>query len=621
MDNTNIGKVLNASASHIAALTSGIDASTEVATMCIGGRSFGQLLVYTSSFDLESRYQGMKKAFGEDMEILQTTGAAAPDDLTMADYDKLVSNAEAGHASSRAASSDGRAIQGHRTSTATGRRPAIGQASTAGRDSRSLGNSQTPALEAGSDTPPPPIHPPPSSLTVPAASLTATTHVLSVDEPNPFLSVHANFPIIKWGRSVHHPSLTILYTIIALGSMIGLLVLKWCKGGTWLFEIVYFITFLIVNAYTITMLDIRREICFIEVTRKSVSPSTQTTWDTLKAEAKRFPKTKEEALQNLRRGHVSCQDGSDALLLPVMGVMTRIEDGPASWWILLNELRAPLVQIGLYLLPDNNIDWVMLYGIASYVQARLQRAVTERYIRDAKTRGIFWFRKLKAHEFPVYEKTFYLDCKQRLSLDSVVNEKLFALPPAPFGTPLPSVCEAETDALPIALVTSPFGCPHELWLVLNLTSNTWERYNSYTLRLSWPASSPADFDIQIYDADMLREFLEKHPRDTYKESSKKPYKTLGRRIKYARIRLVDVGVLTPKSNASSSSSSHVPGAVSFTLILEPLYLGVIPASLTPTLLLIMPVIAAAFFIVPRIWAYLEAIAQEARRENPRTKSD
>lgn len=192
--------------------------------------------------------------------------------------------------------------------------------------------------------------------------------------------------------------------------MLGLLVLKWYKGGSWLFEIIYLLSFLIVNLYTMTMLDVRREICYIEVSRNNVSAGMRGTWDGLKVVAKTMPDAKDEALQYLRRGFVCLQ--GETILVPVMAVMTRIEDAPASWWILLNELRAPIVQIGLYLLPDDNINWIVIYGIAAYIQARMQRAVAERYIQDAKTRRIFWFRKLRAHVFPVHEKSFYLDCRR-----------------------------------------------------------------------------------------------------------------------------------------------------------------------------------------------------------------
>ncbi|KAG5221522.1 NAD-dependent malic enzyme [Salix suchowensis] len=406
MDNQGVSKVVNATAAHVAALTSGTEASTQVAITCLGGHSFGQLLVYTSMFDVESRYLGMKKAFGDDMEILTTTGSSPPQDLRAADYDKLISNAEAAHASSRAASSYVPPPMTFIQAPA----PAAGSGTAAGSTSSPASSATTstgvPAVNTAGTGSPPHQHPPPTP-TIPQAS-----EASPIDEPNPYLSVYANFPIIKWGRSVHHPSLTIIYTIIGVFSTFGLLIVKWFKGGSWLFEIVYLTSFLAVNLYTMIMLDVRREVCYIEVSRDDVSAGMQITWETLKAEAKSMPKTKEEALQNLRRGLVCHLAGSETVLVPVMAIMTRIEDAPASWWILFNELRAPIVQVGLYLLPDDHIDWVVIYGVAAYFQARMLRAVAERYIQDAKTRRIFWFRKLRAHVFPVHEKSFYLDCSR-----------------------------------------------------------------------------------------------------------------------------------------------------------------------------------------------------------------
>ncbi|KAF4604589.1 hypothetical protein EYR40_003363 [Pleurotus pulmonarius] len=368
MDNQGVSKVLNATAAHVAALTSGTEASTQVAITCLGGHSFGQLLVHTSTFDVESRYLGMKKAFGDDMEILATTGSSPPQDLRAADYDKLVSNAEAAHASSRAASSyvptPMPSIQAPAPAAGSGT-AAVSASNPASSPTSSNGVPATNTARAGS---PPHQHPPPTP-TAPQAS-----EASPIDEPNPYLSVYANFPIIKWGRSVHHPSLTIIYTIIGVFSTFGLLIFKWFKGGSWLFEIVYLTSFLAVNFYTMIMLDVRREVCYVEVSRDDVSAGMCATWETLKAEAKSMPRTKEEALQNLRRGLVCHLAGSETILVPVMGIMTRIEDAPASWWILFNELRAPIVQIGLYLLPDDHIDWVVIYGVAAYFQARMLRA-------------------------------------------------------------------------------------------------------------------------------------------------------------------------------------------------------------------------------------------------------
>ena len=71
-------------------------------------------------------------------------------------------------------------------------------------------------------------------------------------------------------------------------------------------------------------------------------------------------------------------------------------------------------------------------------------------------------------------------------LNATRNEQSFRVRPAPLGTPLQFVCE------PIATLEE--GCPHEVWLQLDIGSAEWMHYNKFTLRLSWPAfvsSSPS----------------------------------------------------------------------------------------------------------------------------------
>jgi hypothetical protein len=73
---------------------------------------------------------------------------------------------------------------------------------------------------------------------------------------------------------------------------------------------------------------------------------------------------------------------------------------------------------------------------------------------------------------------------------------------------------------------------------------------------------------------------------------------------------VDTGVRTPTVLPPPSA----PPAAKFILVLELLYLGVLPASLTPFLLVALPVLALAARAVPRVNVYLEGYAARARRE-------
>ncbi|KAF7302602.1 hypothetical protein HMN09_00894700 [Mycena chlorophos] len=149
--------------------------------------------------------------------------------------------------------------------------------------------------------------------------------------------------------------------------------------------------------------------------------------------------------------------------------------------------------------------------------------------------------------------------------------------------------------------------PAESWFVLDLPEHGPKQY---TLRLSYAASSPTDFAITIFD----------------------PSDASGRR-KYARISGADAGVFTPAFKPHSSRwialfyRVYFPGfyattprrpdtaEVRFVLTLEPLLLGVLPASLAPLVVFIfILLVVVARAVLPRVLEGLEGVAEEARRE-------
>ncbi|KAJ6623124.1 hypothetical protein B0H10DRAFT_1718127, partial [Mycena sp. CBHHK59/15] len=133
--------------------------------------------------------------------------------------------------------------------------------------------------------------------------------------------------------------------------------------------------------------------------------------------------------------------------------------------------------------------------------------------------------------------------------------------PAPLHTPLDAVC-------PITTGGAHHACVHELWLDLDLAHPNYAHYTSFTLRLSWPAYTPTDFRLEILDPPAVAALL-RLPPSTGAQT----------RRKYARIRAVDTGVLTPPAAPRALNVT-----VAFVLTLEPLYLGVLPATLVPFLL-------------------------------------
>ncbi|EJF67388.1 hypothetical protein DICSQDRAFT_47923 [Dichomitus squalens LYAD-421 SS1] len=177
-------------------------------------------------------------------------------------------------------------------------------------------------------------------------------------------------------------------------------------------------------------------------------------------------------------------------------------------------------------------------------------------------------------------------------------EQLFNVFPAPLGTALEDVCEPEAE--------SSFGdCPHELWLSIGTEDPAWAAYSKFTLRVSWPASSPADFYLNTYSPESLGQLV-------YGRNMAMPGGALTRRT-YARIRVISSGVLTP-----SHAHRHLTlDPVSFMVAVEPLYLGVLPTSVVPTILAIVAVTTlAGWLVVPFITEHLMAIAGQIKAEIP-----
>ena len=80
---------------------------------------------------------------------------------------------------------------------------------------------------------------------------------------------------------------------------------------------------------------------------------------------------------------------------------------------------------------------------------------------------------------------------------------------------------------------------------------------------------------------------------------------------HARIRLVDTGVRNPISPLALTGTEQVP----FTIILEPLYLGAIPATVIPTVILLITLIAfSTLCLLPSLNRYLGDIAKQAQSE-------
>jgi len=160
-------------------------------------------------------------------------------------------------------------------------------------------------------------------------------------------------------------------------------------------------------------------------------------------------------------------------------------------------------------------------------------------------------------------------------------------------------------------------CEGDLWLVLDFDAEEWSGHKSFTLRISWPASHPFDFQLEAYtpqgyalkaghNVTLVPDLTPTHPET---------------RSMYARIRPVNIGVLAPWAqraislNQTLSRALEGYGKVEFITILEPLRLGGVPETLLPTIAFLIPlVLIAGFEVFPRIHAYIARIARDARAE-------
>ena len=123
----------------------------------------------------------------------------------------------------------------------------------------------------------------------------------------------------------------------------------------------------------------------------------------------------------------------------------------------------------------------------------------------------------------------------------------------------------------------------------------------------WPGQSPADFDIEVKSAEAL---FSERPEDAQRSDVGIHART---RIMYARVRVVDAGVRTPTADDSHEHATLEP--ISFIIVLEPLYFGVLPASVLPTVtFLAVVIIIAAYWVVPPAQRYLGVVADEVRKE-------
>jgi hypothetical protein len=87
---------------------------------------------------------------------------------------------------------------------------------------------------------------------------------------------------------------------------------------------------------------------------------------------------------------------------------------------------------------------------------------------------------------------------------------------------------------------------------------------------------------------------------------------------YARVRIVDTGILTPWPGVDLTAP---PPEVRFRIICEPLLLGVLPQTLLPTVIGIVAVVLASSMLVGPVNQYLAVVVDEARADIAKDKAE
>ncbi|KAL1667495.1 hypothetical protein EV122DRAFT_279620 [Schizophyllum commune] len=127
----------------------------------------------------------------------------------------------------------------------------------------------------------------------------------------------------------------------------------------------------------------------------------------------------------------------------------------------------------------------------------------------------------------------------------------------------------------------------ELWVELRAGSEPWSAYDHFTVRISSPASAPADYYLAIFDS----------------ASPEAPPRT-----KLARVRARHIGV-----PASYAADTEVKPA-QFVISMEPLLLGVLPRSVLPFLgVAAVTIVVALRLVLPWVTRQLDGPLSNLQR--------
>ncbi|KAF9104524.1 hypothetical protein BGX27_010053 [Mortierella sp. AM989] len=131
---------------------------------------------------------------------------------------------------------------------------------------------------------------------------------------------------------------------------------------------------------------------------------------------------------------------------------------------------------------------------------------------------------------------------------------------------------------------------------------------SFELRISYPSTSPADFDMKVWTLSEAQEYLPKEIR----LENHFPHNTM-----LARIKATYTGVSYQSDGTSSPETFPIP----YNLVLERLYLMIPYQALKLAAVIAFVVVAGLGFLVPKIHRALTNVAAQETSEKSRNKKN
>ncbi|KAG8859454.1 hypothetical protein FRB91_007854 [Serendipita sp. 411] len=263
---------------------------------------------------------------------------------------------------------------------------------------------------------------------------------------------------------------------------------------------------------------------------------------------------------------------------------------------------------------------------------------------------------MDAFGFQLAHSSSIFECPSRPQLSLANSSTILSLLPS--TRPI-----SEQEAAAVSCGWQDQAGREDIWVVLDLDSwfpqssrssdaiepmHNDQQGRMFTVRLSWPASTPVDFKVSLHNPPALHETPPipskakseavdlDHLKDQQRSSSSMKREWASSRLRILHIQAsrsrfrktpINNGGVLPFQNLvfpswflpapkllQESTSGDTEEALRFHIILEPLVFGVLPESMLPGVaLLVSLLLLAQIFAVPRINAVFERLADRVRK--------